>query len=98
MLQLGASKPWQDAMEAMTGQRDVLATPMLNYFEPLKVWLEQENAKNNEYIGWELPTDLQMKHKQEKRAQPVMDKQTAEALGPIFREALLALKNIRLHA
>jgi Angiotensin-converting enzyme len=41
-----------DAMEAMTGQRDVLATPLLNYFEPLRVWLEAKNAENNEFIGW----------------------------------------------
>nr|CAH0112907.1 unnamed protein product [Daphnia galeata] len=56
MLKLGASKPWQDAMEAMTGQRDVLASPLLNYFEPLMAWLEAENAKNGEYIGWDLPS------------------------------------------
>lgn len=99
MLQLGASKPWQDAMEAMTGQRDVLATPMLNYFEPLRAWLEQKNAENNEYIGWDLPANLQMEQQQVKRErQPIMDKETAEALGPIFKEALYALKNIRLHA
>ena len=54
MLKLGSSKPWFDAMEAMTGQRDVLASPLLNYFEPLRVWLEAENAKNNEFIGWEV--------------------------------------------
>ena len=62
MLKLGASKPWQDAMEAMTGQRDVLATPLLNYFEPLMVWLEAENAKNGEYIGWDLPSTLEESH------------------------------------
>ena len=55
MLKMGASKPWQDAMEALTGQREVLATPLLNYFEPLRVWLEQKNAETNEYIGWDIP-------------------------------------------
>lgn len=55
MLKLGSSKPWQDAMEAMTGQRDILATPLLNYFEPLRVWLEAENIKNGDHIGWDLP-------------------------------------------
>ena len=53
MLRLGASKPWQDAMEAMTGQRDVLATPLLNYFEPLRVWLEAKNKENGDYVGWD---------------------------------------------
>ena len=55
MLKMGASKPWQDAMEAVTGQREVLATPLLNYFEPLRVWLEHKNAETNEYIGWDIP-------------------------------------------
>ena len=55
MLKMGASKPWQDAMEALTGQREVLATPLLNYFEPLRVWLEQKNAETGEYIGWDIP-------------------------------------------
>ena len=53
---MGYSVPWQDAMEAMTGQRDILATPLLNYFEPLRVWLEAENAKNGDMIGWEMST------------------------------------------
>lgn len=96
MLQLGASKPWQDAMEAMTGQRDVLATPMLNYFEPLRQWLETKNAENNEYIGWDLPANL--KRDEPERERLPMDKKTIEAIGPIFKEALYALKNIRPHA
>ncbi len=58
MLKMGASKPWQDAMEALTGQREVLATPLLNYFEPLRVWLEQKNAETNEYIGWDIPAPV----------------------------------------
>ena len=60
MLKLGASKQWQDAMEALTGQRDVLATPLLNYFEPLRVWLEQENARSGEYIGWDIPPKVKV--------------------------------------
>jgi len=55
---MGASKPWQDAMEALTGQREVLATPLLNYFEPLRVWLEQKNAETGEYIGWDIPSPV----------------------------------------
>lgn len=97
MLQLGASKPWQDAMEAMTGQRDVLATPLLNYFEPLRVWLEAENAKNGEFIGWQLPADL-LREEKPVEQKLAMDQKTIEAIAPIFREALYALKNIRLHA
>jgi len=52
MLKLGSSRPWQDAMETLTGQRQVLATPLLNYFEPLRIWLEKKNKENEEFIGW----------------------------------------------
>ena len=55
MLKLGSSLPWQDAMEVLTGQREVLATPLLNYFEPLRIWLEKKNRENGEFIGWDIP-------------------------------------------
>ena len=101
MLKLGSSVPWQDAMEAMTGQRDVLATPLLNYFEPLRVWLEAKNAENNEYIGWDLPLGADIeppvaKPTKSKIGSVEVDKETAKILAPIFAEALQALQNIRL--
>lgn len=55
MLQLGSSLPWQDAMETLTGQKEVLASPLLNYFEPLRIWLEKKNQENGEFIGWHIP-------------------------------------------
>jgi hypothetical protein len=54
MLRMGSSRPWPEAMEALTGQRQVSARPLLNYFEPLRVWLEKENARNGELVGWEI--------------------------------------------
>jgi peptidyl-dipeptidase A len=50
MLQLGASRPWPDALQALTGQREMDATALLDYFEPLMVWLERENR--GAPIGW----------------------------------------------
>jgi len=44
MLELGSSKPWPDAMEVITGQRDMDAGPLLEYFQPLHDWLQQQNA------------------------------------------------------
>ncbi|XP_015119782.1 angiotensin-converting enzyme [Diachasma alloeum] len=52
MLELGSSVPWQDAMEKMTGQRKMDASGLLEYFRPLQMWLEAENKKNGEHIGW----------------------------------------------
>ena len=104
MLRLGASKPWQDAMEAMTGQRDVLATPLLNYFEPLRVWLEAKNKENGDYVGWDLPADMKkepvaapkVNRIVKDEAAPKISKETAKILAPIFTEALHTLQKIRL--
>jgi peptidyl-dipeptidase A len=52
MLQLGSSKPWPDAMEALTGQKEILVTSIKTYFQPLMDWLQEENEKNGETIGW----------------------------------------------
>ncbi|XP_060812411.1 angiotensin-converting enzyme-like [Bombus pascuorum] len=52
MLELGASKPWQDAMEKITGQKNMDSAGLLEYFKPLTDWLTEENKKTNEYIGW----------------------------------------------
>jgi len=53
MLQLGSSKPWPDAMELLTGQREMDASGLLDYFRPLADWLEKENKESGEHIGWE---------------------------------------------
>lgn len=53
MLKLGSSKSWSDAMELLTGQREMDAGPLLNYFSPLYEWLKNENQKTGEHLGWE---------------------------------------------
>src|SRR5712692_1528738 len=50
MLSLGASKPWPDALEALTGQRQMDATALLEYFAPLQKWLGEQNA--GQRCGW----------------------------------------------
>jgi peptidyl-dipeptidase A len=50
MLQLGASKPWQDALESLTGERQMDATAILDYFAPLQRWLEEQNKGQS--CGW----------------------------------------------
>lgn len=56
MLQLGSSKPWQDAMEVLTGQRNMDASGLLEYFAPLHDWLKAENERTGEFVGWEPST------------------------------------------
>jgi peptidyl-dipeptidase A len=50
MLAMGASKPWPDALEALTGQRQMDATAMLDYFAPLHAWLKEQNK--GQQCGW----------------------------------------------
>lgn len=50
MLAMGASKPWPDAMEALTGKRELDASAIVDYFQPLMVYLEEQN-KGRE-CGW----------------------------------------------
>mgnify|MGYP003578681901 CR=1 FL=1 len=50
MLSMGASKPWPDALQVFTGTREISGKPMLEYFAPLQIWLEQQNA--GKQCGW----------------------------------------------
>ena len=50
MLALGASQPWQDTLYELTGQREMDASAILEYFQPLQQWLEKQNA--GQTCGW----------------------------------------------
>jgi peptidyl-dipeptidase A len=50
MLKMGASRPWPEALEAMTGERKLDATAILEYFAPLKAWLDERNQGHP--TGW----------------------------------------------
>ena len=45
MLAMGLSKPWPEALKAMTGEDKMDATAIIDYFAPLKQWLDEQNAK-----------------------------------------------------
>ena len=45
MLAMGLSKPWPDALKAMTGEDKMDATAIIDYFAPLKTWLDEQNKK-----------------------------------------------------
>ena len=50
MLEMGASKPWPEALEAFTGSREISGKAMAEYFAPLKKWLDQQNKGQPQ--GW----------------------------------------------
>ncbi len=50
MLSMGASQPWPEAMEVLTGEREMDATAILDYFAPLREWLNEQNK--GKPVGW----------------------------------------------
>ena len=50
MLEMGSSRPWQEALETITGKPQMDATAMLDYFAPLQRYLDEENKDRN--CGW----------------------------------------------
>ena len=50
MLEAGASEPWQDTLEKLTGTREMDATAIIDYFSPLMGYLEEQNK--NRSCGW----------------------------------------------
>ncbi len=56
MLKMGSSRPWPEALEALagksgkSGERDMDATAILEYFAPLQAWLDERNQGHP--VGW----------------------------------------------
>ena len=50
MLAMGLSRPWPEALEALTGERQLDAGAILDYFAPLKTWLDEQNK--GQRVGW----------------------------------------------
>jgi peptidyl-dipeptidase A len=50
MLEIGQSRPWPDALEAATGERQIDGSAILEYFAPLQKWLDEQNKGKKE--GW----------------------------------------------
>jgi peptidyl-dipeptidase A len=50
MLEMGQSRPWPDALEALTGTRQMDATAIIDYFAPLSAWLDEQIE--GKPVGW----------------------------------------------
>jgi len=50
MLEMGQSRPWPEALEKISGQRQMDATAIRDYFAPLQKWLDQRNQ--GQPMGW----------------------------------------------
>ncbi len=50
MMAMGLSKPWPEALEALTGSKQMDATAIIDYFAPLQKWLDEQ--VKGKPIGW----------------------------------------------
>jgi peptidyl-dipeptidase A len=50
MMEMGRSRPWPEALKEMTGETAMDATAMLDYFQPLQMWLKEQNQGRT--CGW----------------------------------------------
>jgi len=50
MLAQGASRPWPETLKLLTGKSEIDATAVVDYFAPLKKWLDEQNA--GKPTGW----------------------------------------------
>jgi peptidyl-dipeptidase A len=50
MLSMGQSRPWPDALAALTGEKQMDATAIIDYFAPLAKWLDEQLA--GKQVGW----------------------------------------------
>jgi peptidyl-dipeptidase A len=47
---MGESRPWPEALEALTGEKQMDATAILEYYAPLKQWLDEQNKGHK--VDW----------------------------------------------
>ncbi len=50
MLEAGSSEPWPDTLEKLTGTREMDASAIIDYFEPLMGYLKEQNEGRS--CGW----------------------------------------------
>lgn len=50
MLSMGQSRPWPEALNVLTGQKQMDATAIVDYFAPLQKWLDEQNK--GKPVGW----------------------------------------------
>jgi len=50
MLQMGLSRPWQEALEKIASTRQMDASAIRDYFAPLEKWLDEQNQ--GKPVGW----------------------------------------------
>lgn len=57
LMEKGASQPWQQTLQEVTGEGRLDGSALREYFRPLEEWLRNENLRNQEFVGWNYDGD-----------------------------------------
>lgn len=52
VLQAGCSRPWQEVLKDLVGSDALDASALMEYFQPVSQWLQEQNQRNGEVLGW----------------------------------------------
>jgi len=53
MLKMGRREPWPQVLQGLTGSHKKMdASSLLHYYQPLYLWLREQNEKLNVTVGW----------------------------------------------
>lgn len=52
VMRVGSSRPWQEVLKEAIGTDALDVQPLLSYFQPISQWLQEENRRNGEVLGW----------------------------------------------
>ncbi|XP_078741069.1 angiotensin-converting enzyme 2-like [Lampetra fluviatilis] len=53
MLKLGKSEAWTKALEQVASTTTMDSKPLIDYFEPLYRWLQEDNRRHGQTVGWD---------------------------------------------
>lgn len=51
-MEQGSSVPWTEALHAATGESRLNGSALREFFRPLEEWLQNENLRTAEFVGW----------------------------------------------
>ena len=75
-MKLGSSKSPSAVLNMLTGEKKIHTDGLLEYFKPLMEWLQAENRRTKEYVGFKVDhrNDCQ-KSRRRKRSLEYLDSQ-----------------------
>uniref|UniRef100_A0A5S6QW86 Angiotensin-converting enzyme n=1 Tax=Trichuris muris TaxID=70415 RepID=A0A5S6QW86_TRIMR len=94
MLRLGSSVHWSKALMMVTGNDEISVAPLLNYFQPLIQFLEENNMNKSNCFGWGLQWPLEVDLT---LAKPRCEKHMDWPSDPVQKQEILINEFLRMN-